>query len=142
MAEISTMRILDGITLALRSAFPDSQIQADTVKQGLTVPAFLVLLVTAENAAYPSRREKRLPRFDVLYFPKKGREECYGVADRLSAVLEEIVLPGGDRLRGAERSFEVTDGVLHFFVTYRHFVRAAADGETGMSALSLTQVGV
>ena len=45
MAEISTNIILDGITLALRSAFPGSHIESNAVKQGLRQPAFIVLLV-------------------------------------------------------------------------------------------------
>ena len=39
MAEINTNIILDGITLALRKAFPESHIESDTVKQGLRPPA-------------------------------------------------------------------------------------------------------
>ena len=79
MAEISTNIILDGITLALRSAFPGSHIESNAVKQGLRQPAFIVLLVNAEVTDYPAQRKKRLPRFDVLYFPRSGREDCYGV---------------------------------------------------------------
>ena len=101
MAEISTNIILDGITLALRSAFPGSHIESNAVKQGLRQPAFIVLLVNAEVTDYPAQRKKRLPRFDVLYFPKAGREDCYGVADTLTEVLEVIDLPGGDKLCGA-----------------------------------------
>lgn len=104
MAEISTNIILDGITLALRSAFPGSHIESNAVKQGLRQPAFIVLLVNAEVTDYPAQRKKRLPRFDVLYFPKAGREDCYGVADTLTEVLEVIDLPGGDKLHGTDAS--------------------------------------
>ena len=97
MAEISTNIILAGITLALRAAFPCSHIESIAVKQGLRQPAFIVLLVNAEVADYPVKRKKRLPRFDDLYFPKAGREDCYGVADTLTEVLEVIDLPGGDK---------------------------------------------
>ena len=47
MSEINTGKILDGITLALRAAYPDCQIESDTIEQGLTPPAFLVVLVSA-----------------------------------------------------------------------------------------------
>ena len=66
MAEISTNIILDGITLALRSAFPGSHIESNAVKQGLRQPAFIVLLVNAEVADYPAQRKKRLPRCSLL----------------------------------------------------------------------------
>lgn len=122
MAEISTNIILDGITLALRAAYPDNRIESCTIEQGLRPPAFIVRLVSAEQTARSGKRWRRLPRFDILYFPKRSREECYEVADALCSTLELIDLPGGDKLRGTDISFEVVDGVLHFFVTYKHNV--------------------
>ncbi len=121
MAEIDTGKIVDGITLTLRSAFPESFIECDTVMQSLRTPAFVVLLVSAEEEARMQGRWRRMPRFDILYFPEKGREECHGVADTLCTVLEEIKLPGGDRIRGRDKSFSVTDGVLHFLISYPHY---------------------
>ena len=143
MAEISTNIILDGITLALRSAFPGSHIESNAVKQGLRQPAFIVLLVNAEVTDYPAQRKKRLPRFDVLYFPKAGREDCYGVADTLTEVLEVIDLPGGDKLRGTDISFQVTDGVLHFLVSYNHFTYKTykTAEEVKMGTLKIEQGG-
>lgn len=140
MAEVSTNIVLDGITLALREAYPDAHIESNAVKQGLRPPAFIVHLVNAEVEAYPAGRAKRLPRFDVLYFPQKGREECYGVADNLCTVLELIELPGGDKLRGTDMSFEVTDDVLHFLVSYNHFVYKQID-EVKMGTLKIEQGG-
>lgn len=140
MAEINTNIILDGITLALRKAFPESHIESDTVKQGLRPPAFIVLLVNAEALDYPAQRQKRLPRFDVLYFPKAGREECYRIADTLCEELKLIDLPGGDKLRGTDMSFEVTAGVLHFLVSYNHFARTEIN-ETLMGTLKIEQGG-
>ena len=140
MAEISTNIILDGITLALRSAFPGSHIESNAVKQGLRPPAFIVLLVSAGVDAYPSQRQKRLPRFDVLYFPKVGNEECYDVADTLCQLLWLIDLPGGDKLRSTDMSFQVTDGVLHFLVSYNHFTYKTAE-EVKMGALKIEQGG-
>lgn len=140
MSEVSTNIILDGITLALRAAYPDAHIDANAVKQGLRPPAFIAQLVSAEVEAYPGQRYKRLPRFDVLYFPEKGREECYSVADNLCTVLELIDLPGGDKLRGTDMSFEVTDDVLHFLVSYNHFVYKQID-EVKMGTLKIEQGG-
>lgn len=140
MAEINTNIILDGITLALRKAFPESHIKSDTVKQGLRPPAFIVLLINAEVLDYPAQRQKRLPLFDVLYFPKAGREECYRVADTLCEELKLIDLPGGDKLRGTDMSFEVTAGVLHFLVSYNHFARTEIN-ETLMGTLKIEQGG-
>lgn len=140
MSEISTGKIIDGITLALRTAYPDYQIESDTIEQGLTPPAFLVLLVDVEQVQQVGERWRRLPRFDILYFPAKGRKECYAVADNLCTVLELITLPGGDLLRGTEISYEVTDGVLHFMISYNHFVYRPTE-ETYMGDLTIKQGG-
>ena len=140
MSEISTNRILDGITLALRAAYPEAQIESDTIEQGLAPPAFLVLLVSAESAPVVHIRYRRMPRFDILYFPKAGREECYATADALCSILEVIMLPDGDRIRGTDMSFEITDGVLHFLVSYNHFVVRPAE-ETYMDEFIFNQGG-
>lgn len=140
MAEISTNIILDGITLALRAEFPDSHIESNAVEQGLNEPAFIVLLVNAEASEYPAGRKKRLPRFDVIYFPKAGNEECYDVADTLFEVLEVIDLPGGDKLRGTDMSFQVEDRVLHFLVSYRHFTYKEEE-VVKMETLEINQKG-
>lgn len=141
MSEINTGKILDGITLALRAAYPECQIESDAIEQGLTPPAFLALLADVEQVKQIGERWKRLPRFDILYFPKKGREECYKVADDLCTVLELITLPGGGLLRGTEISFEVTDGVLHFMVSYNHFIRRESGEQIYMSELKIEQGG-
>ena len=124
MAEINTNIILDGITLALRKAFPDSMITSNEVKQGLNVPAFIVRMVSFQTQAHPMQRHKNLPRFDIIYFPKAEREECYSVSDKLCKVLEVIALPAGDKVRGVDMSSEITDDALHFFISYNHFVYA------------------
>lgn len=140
MSEINASLILDGITLALREAFPKSQIESKAVKQGLCAPAFIVLLASARQAAQPSGRWKRFTRFDVVHFPRHGREDCYKVAATLCDVLEVIALPGGGKLRGSDISFSVVDGELHFLVSYNYFVYRE-NGETPMGSLEIQQGG-
>ena len=140
MAEISTNIILDGITLALRKAYPESAIYCKAVKQGLRPPAFIALLATAGQEAQPSKRWKRSVRFDVLYFPEAGREECYATADELCQILDVITLPTGDLLRGSDVSCEVVDGMLHFFISYNHFAYALQE-ENAMETLQSEQEG-
>lgn len=127
MAEISTNIILDGITLALRKAFPDSMITSNEVKQGFNVPAFIVRMVSFQTEVRPMQRYRNLPRFDIIYFPENEREECYSVSDRLCSVLEVITLPTGDKIRGVDMSSEIDDDVLHFFVSYNHNVYKPVD---------------
>ena len=141
MSEINTNMVLDGITLALRAAYPSSKIESNKIMQGLKCPAFIVHLITASQTARGSNRWKRLPRFDILYFPMREREDCYTVADNLCEILEVITLPSGDKLRGTDMTFEVVDDVLHFLVSYNHFVYRSED-EIPMENLDLQQGGI
>lgn len=140
MSEISTQAILDGITLALRNEWPESQIFDDEIQQGLKPGAFNVILVDSMQKQIVGPRYKRTPLFDVLYYPKKGREECYAVADTLSLLLNVISIPAGDLVRGTDLDFEVIDGVLHFYVRYPHFVRSDTSGDA-MESLEIIQGG-
>lgn len=140
MAEISTKKILDGITRALRSEFPKQQIFDDEIRQGLNPGAFNVILVNASQQQIVGERYRRIPLFDVLYYPKCGREECLEIADRLSLLLNVISLPEGDLIRSTGLEFEIIDGVLHFYVRYAHYILRTTEEET-MDDLKLIQGG-
>ena len=141
MSVISTNIVLDGITLALRTAFPDSQIESNRIEQGLVSPAFIVLLVSEEQTARVGRHWHRRTRFDISYFPKEKSEECYDVANEFYGVLEFITLPGEDLLPGVDISFEVTENILHFFISYSHYVSADID-EEAMEDMIIMQGGL
>ncbi len=140
MSEISTQKILDGITLALHEQWPESHIYCDEVEQGLVPGDFNVILITSSQRQLVGGRYRRIPLFDVLYYPKKGREECYEIADALSLLLNLISLPEGDLLRGTGIDFEVVDGVLHFYVRYNHVIYRGEKGEI-METLEINQGG-
>lgn len=141
MSEINTNRVLDGITLALRAAYPNSKIESNKIMQGLKCPAFIVRLIKSSHIVRSRDRWRRLPRFDILYFPLRESEECYTVADNLCEILEVITLPGGDKIRGMDMTFEIVDGVLHFLVSYNHFVYKEGE-EMPMENLKLQQGGI
>lgn len=48
-------------------------------------------------------------------------EECHAVASRLFLCLEQLAVKN-DLVRGTQMSYEIIDGVLHFFVNYDMFV--------------------
>lgn len=140
MSKIDTGIILDGITLMLHKIYPDSRIHGEEVEQGLKRGDFNVILVTSQRQRIGKTRFMSVPAFDILYYPCKGKVECYAVADNLFSNLELITVPGGDVLRGTDMSFEVVDGVLHFRVNYSHFIQC--DGvQIKMDAFKLRQGG-
>ena len=76
---------------------------------------------------------------DVHYFPISGRNnaELFTMAGDLMECLEFITLPNGDVLHGTSMSYEVQDGVLHFFVNYNLTLRRETE-ETAMETLETT----
>ena len=140
MPEINTLKILDSIESALQKEYPDIEIGFDTVDQGPAPPAFLVTLVSAEQIKQVGERWKRISRFDVSYYPKQGLKECYAVVDKLCYALELITLSEGELLRGTEISLKITDGVLHFMISYIYFVYQSTEN-VNMEELKIEQKG-
>ena len=96
MAEVNFNSIYDGVSLALHAAFPAAQVHGGNVKQGLKPGDFNVIMPGAGHAKEVGQRYKRTPTVDVIYYPKAGDAECYGMAHRLSFVLGSITTPEGD----------------------------------------------
>lgn len=76
---------------------------------------------------------------DVHYFPtsRRNNAELFAMAGDLMECLEFITLPNGDVLHGTSMSYEVQDGVLHFFVNYNLTLRRETE-ETAMETLETT----
>ena len=140
MPEISINAVLDAISIALNSAFPGSRLYSEETPQNFEPGAFSIVIITASQKRLPNSRYRRRPLFDVIYFPKTGKEECYTVADRLFLLLEVVTTPAGDKLRGTDMTIEIVDDALHFKVQYRHHIITGAAEET-MESLTLTQGG-
>ena len=141
MSEISFNSIFDGVTLALHAAFPaPARIYGDEVKQDLKPGDFNVVMPGAGHNLELTRRYKRTPTLDVIYYPKHGKAECYDVADRLTAVLESITTPEGDVVHATSCEWTVTGGVLHVLVGYAHFVYKPSE-EIMMETLKIDQRG-
>ena len=141
MSEISFNSIFDGVTLALHAAFPaPARIYGDEVKQDLKPGDFNVVMPGAGHNLELTRRYKRTPTLDVIYYPKHGKAECYDVADRLTTVLESITTPEGDVVHATSCEWTVTGGVLHVLVGYDHFVYKPRE-EIMMETLEIDQRG-
>lgn len=121
------MDITKLIVRALREEYPEGEyeVYTESIEQGFTEPCFAIRLLSETVQQYPGGRTLLSPHFDVRYFPREGprmREECRAVAGKLALLLR--VLPG---VGGTDIESEITDDVLHFFVSYPHFVRAVTD---------------
>ena len=110
------------IKTALRTQYPEDQydVYTESIEQGFSEPCFAIHQLTADITPYAESRPHIVQHFDVRFFPTetRPREQCRAVAATLTFLLRQLA-----SLRGSGLSWEITDDVLHFFVSYRQFVR-------------------
>ena len=122
--------IMDAIAIRLHEVFGDEfEINQEDVVQGLKEPCFLITLVDYS-------KEPLLP-FDILFFPSKGKMQCYEIADQMMNELELITLLDGDAMHGTKMKAEVVDGVLHFFVNYNFVAKVTEDAKDMMESIAV-----
>lgn len=114
--------VVKEICNALRTQYPENQydVYTESIEQGFTEPCFAIHQLRADVTPYPNRRTEIVQHFDVRFFPEgeRPREQCRAVAETLTFLLRQLA-----SLRGTVLNWEITDDVLHFFVSYRQFVR-------------------
>ena len=111
--------IVNGITRVLGSASEGHDIYTKDVEQGIETPCFFVQLLKASKRPLIGKRHIRDYPFDIQYFPERDgdNEEMMDVGDALEEYLAYITLQNGNTVHGNDMSYEIVDGVLHFFVT-------------------------
>ena len=113
--------IIKGVSVRLYDSFGDAyRIYQNDVEQGLKEPCFFIQILEPSRSPLLGQRSMvRIP-LDISYFPRRGgnNDEMLSVGWQLMEQLEYITLPNGDTVRGTKMTFEVVDGVLHFFVGY------------------------
>jgi hypothetical protein len=131
--------IIKGISMALNAAFGDGyEIYQNDVEQGLKEPCFLIAVLKPDISPLQKNRFMNRNPLDVHYFPTSGRNnaELFTMAGDLMECLEFITLPNGDVLHGTSMSYEVEDGVLHFFVNFNLTLSRPSE-ETPMETLDV-----
>lgn len=107
---------------ALRMQYPEDQydVYTEGIEQGFAEPCFAIYQLRADVSPYPNRLTEIVQHFDVRFFPEgeRPREQCRRVAETLTFLLRQLA-----SLLGTGLNWEITDDVLHFFVSYRQFVR-------------------
>ena len=115
------------------------KIYQNDVEQGFKEPCFFIAVLKPDISPLQKNRFMNRNPLDVHYFPTSGRNnaELFTMAGDLMECLEFITLPNGDVLHGTSMSYEVQDGVLHFFVNYNLTLRRETE-ETAMETLETT----
>lgn len=130
--------IMDAIAKRLYEVFGDDyKIYQNDIKQGLQEPCFLITVVDYSKEPLLDVRSKRILPFDILFFPNKGKSQCYEVADQMMNELDFITLLDGDMMHGTEMRAEIVDDVLHFFVNYNFMAIVEQEQEDSMETLNI-----
>lgn len=121
--------VIEAVSVSLNEEFGDGyEIHMEEIRQGLAEPCFFITCLLATSRLFRGSKQERTSQFCIQYFPESAEKqrECNAVAERMWRCLEYITLQGADRpIRGTRMKYEVTDGILNFFVNYDTFAYRA-----------------
>ena len=126
MSMVSSKELAEGIIAQLYQTFGDGyEYHKDELEQDFTAPAFWVHKTSTTHAHIVGRRYFQTHNYDIQFFPAAERsnstDELDLVADTLTMSMEYIDA-GAGKLRAHDVSYQVEDGVLHFFVSYDSWI--------------------
>lgn len=116
--------VIGSISRALKKEFGSRyKTYKEEKHQGLEEPCFFISCINPTKGLFLMKRYFRQNQFCIQYFPEteKKNEECHTVAERLFVCLENLTVDGIS-VCGTNMNYEVTDGILHFFVNYDMYV--------------------
>ena len=117
-------KVVSAISNTLEKTFPKVEIYVNKIKQGFEEPCFFIQLLNPNEKQVLGNRYKQKIDLDIQYFPKNEDD-----------TLELIKTEEGDLLRGLDRNSQFIDGNLHYFVTFKPFVRKVGEEEPFMEEL-------
>lgn len=112
--------ILTAVSLRLKGKFGYPVYGDEPISQGMKRPCFFICLTgAAETPLIAGRKWLEVP-LDVVYFSQsKGvYSEMRQVGQELFDALRVLPLSDGSLIRGRGCRFEISDGVLHFYITF------------------------
>lgn len=119
-----TNNILDAITKTLYSIFGDDyKYYKEEMNQNIEYPCFVVQPLEPIYKSTSQRRYIFTLPLVIYYFGEKNdqnnHEKCYDISSTLWHKLEYLTLDEDTLIRGYNVSWEINDGVLQFYITYR-----------------------
>lgn len=135
-----TSDIVNGICRTLHKAVPEAEIYTESAEQGLSPPCFSVAaLESSDTQKLGTRRFRQYP-YVVHYFPATDspKQECRSILDKLYECMQHICADCG-LIRGDNLHAAYEDAVLHFYATYKLFIRTEKTPERPMERLELEE---
>ena len=111
--------IIDGISVKINEYFGDDyKIYSETVEQGLSLPCFFINHEETVRKKLLGERYLTTYSFLINYFPQNNKEEMIIAAEKLTDCLRLVEMPDGDTIRGKGIRFNITNGVLQFYISF------------------------
>ena len=118
--------IIDGIAKSLFNSFK-YPIYIDEIKSDAQFPCFVIETLNTEQTHIMDRRND----FDIMFFIsdddyiEEQKVQINPITESLYFDLEYITLSDGSLLNGIDMSHRITDGILHFKVSYEYHILKA-----------------
>ena len=136
--------ILNGISSALFNSFK-YPIYIDEIKADAQFPCFVIETLNTEQTHIMDIRYSRRNDFDVMFFISDDdyiedqKVQMNPITEDLYFDLEYITLSDGSLLNGIDMSHRVTDGILHFKVSYEYHILKTKQDKDPMLTLHQNQ---
>lgn len=126
--------IINAITFNLNDYY-GVEVFSEENKQDFSEPCFFIQLLDVHRGYRLQNRHKRVYNFNIRYHGNEGFDELNSVGDDLIQILEYINVDDTP-IRGSGISYEIRDGVLHFFISYVCNVEYPVDDVNKMEILN------
>jgi len=131
----TTNSVIQGIGNILNSHYPQVPLMNEELSQGMTAPSFYVKMVKCEHEQELGDRYKRRISFDIQYHDS-GIVNMHSIAEQLFNAMELISIDAM-LCRGKGMYYEISGGILHFFVSYEVVVKREPAEVSNMQKLEL-----
>lgn len=130
--------ILNAVTKQLGTTFGSNyHYYVENVEQGLSKPCFTVdMIIPLQRSKSPVLYDRTMPMV-VHYFSdstEKLKNDCYDKAEKIVECLEYLPFKN-TKLRGEDISWQITDGVLQVFITYKFTTMLVTEVEDTIDTL-------
>jgi hypothetical protein len=128
--------LLNAVTTRLGTVFGTGyRYYVENVEQNLKKPCFTVdMLSPVQRSRSPRLYDRTMPLV-VHYFSNSEqniKQDCYNMAERALECLEYLPY-GNTMLRGEDISWQIVDGVLQIFITYKFRTVMSEETEDNMT---------
>ena len=120
--------VIEGIATVLNKEYKYS-IYVDEIKSDAEFPCFVIETLNTDHIHVIGNGYERRHDFDIMLYIadddyiEDHRKQINPIVEQLYFDLEYITLSDNSLLQGEDMSYRITDGILHFKVSYSYHIR-------------------